>query len=76
MKIGDSVPAFAVSLSKAVSLDALTTSTSLALGEAYMDGELEIEGELYEVLDHFLGQMGKFSTDRSVLSKLIFSATN
>lgn len=27
-------------------------------------------------LDHFLGQMGKFSTDRNALSKLIFSATN
>lgn len=27
-------------------------------------------------MDHFLGQMGKFSTDRNALSKLIFSATN
>lgn len=75
-KIGDGDPAFTVSLSKAIPLDALTTSTSLALGEAYMDGELEIEGDLYEALDHFLGQMGKFSTDRNALSKLIFSATN
>lgn len=75
-RIGDGVPAFTVSLSKAISLDALTTSTSLALGEAYMDGELEIEGDLYEALDHFLGQMGKFSTDRNALSKLIFTATN
>lgn len=75
-RIGDGVPAFTVSLSKAIPLDALTTSTSLALGEAYMDGELEIEGDLYEALDHFLGQMGKFSTDRNALSKLIFTATN
>lgn len=75
-KIGDGAPAFTVSLSKAIPLDALTTSTSLALGEAYMDGELEIEGDLYEALDHFLGQMGKFSTDRNALSKLIFTATN
>lgn len=36
------------------------TSTSLALGEAYMDGDLEIEGDLYYALDHFLGQMTGF----------------
>lgn len=35
--------------------------------------KLEIEGDLYEALDHFLGQMGKFSTDRNALSKLIFT---
>ena len=75
-RIGEGTPAFTVSLSKAIPLEALTTSTSLALGEAYMDGELEIEGDLYEALDHFLGQMGKFSTDRNALRKLIFTATN
>lgn len=32
-------------------------STSLALGEAYMDGDLEVEGDLYHALNHFLGQM-------------------
>ena len=40
-----------------------------------MDGDLEIEGDLYNALDHFLGQMGKFSTDESALKKLIFSST-
>ena len=49
----------------------LMTSTSLALGEAYMDGDLEIEGDLYYALDHFLGQMGQFSTDESALKKMI-----
>lgn len=55
-------------------MDSLITSTSIALGEAYMDGTLEIEGDLYYALNHFLGQMGKFSTDQSALKKLIFSS--
>ena len=74
-RIGDGDPAFTVIFHKEIPLTALTTSTSLALGEAYMDGDLEIEGDLYNALDHFLGQMGKFSTDESALKKLIFSST-
>lgn len=74
-RIGDGDPAFTVIFHKEIPLTALTTSTSLAMGEAYMDGDLEIEGDLYNALDHFLGQMGKFSTDESALKKLIFSST-
>ena len=74
-RIGDGDPAFTVIFHKEIPLTALTTSTSLVLGEAYMDGDLEIEGDLYNALDHFLGQMGKFSTDESALKKLIFSST-
>ena len=54
----------------------LMKSTSLALGEAYMRGDLDIEGNLYEALDHFLGQMGKFSTNESALKKIMFSSTS
>ena len=41
-----------------------------------MDGELEIEGDLYQALDHFLGQMGKFSADQHALKKLIHTSTS
>lgn len=57
---------------KSIPLGELMTSTSLALGEAYMRGDLEIEGDLYDALDHFLGQMGKFSMDQKALNKLLF----
>ena len=57
-----------------ISKTTLLTSTSLALGEAYMDGALEIEGDLYYALDHFLGQLGKFSTDESALKKLMHTS--
>ena len=49
----------------------LMDSTSLALGEAYMKGKLEVEGSLYEALDHFLGQMDRFSVNRLHLRKLL-----
>lgn len=73
--IGSGEPMFTVIFHKDIPLSALTTSTSLALGEAYMDGDLEIEGDLYFALDHFLGQMGKFSTDESLLKKIMYSST-
>ena len=74
-KIGNGEPEFTVDFKKPVSLPSLMTSTSLALGEAYMDGDLEIEGDLYYALDHFLGQMGQFSTDESALKKIMFPSS-
>lgn len=74
-QIGKGQPEFTVVIKKPISLNALMTSTSLALGEAYMDGDLEVEGNLYDALDHFLGQMAKFSTDESALKKLMYSST-
>lgn len=72
--IGTGTPLFTVIFHKDIPLADLTASTSIALGEAYMDGNLEIEGDLYFALDHFLGQMGKFQTDESALKKLIHSS--
>lgn len=75
-QIGEGEPSFIVNFKKMISLSDLTTSTSLALGEAYMNGDLEIEGDLYHALDLFLGQMEKFSTNESLLKKLLFTASS
>lgn len=75
-KIGEGEVKFTVIFHDIIPLSKLMMSTSLALGEAYMDGILEIEGNLYEALDHFLGQMDKFSTDRRALKKLIHTSTS
>lgn len=72
--IGTGNPTFIVNLKEDIEGRELLTSTSLALGEAYMKGNLDIEGDLFHALDHFLGQMGKFSTDQTKLKKLIFSS--
>ena len=73
--IGEGNPEFTVRIKKNIPLSSLMTSTSLALGEAYMNGDIEVEGDLYYALDHFLGQMGKFSKDESALKKLIHPST-
>ena len=72
--IGEGEPEFTVDFRRPIPLTDLMTSTSLALGESYMDGSLEIEGNLYHALDHFLGQMDKFSTNESALKKLMFTS--
>lgn len=74
-QIGEGDPVFTVIFHKEIPLSKLTASTSLALGEAYMDGSLEIEGNLYFALDHFLGQLGKFSKDEPALKKIMRTST-
>ena len=39
-----------------------------------MNGDIEIEGDLYTALNMFLGQMGKFSTDKKKLKNIIFTS--
>ena len=73
-QIGEGKSEFTVVFNKIPSMKDLLTSTSIALGEAYMDGDMEIEGDLYHALNMFMGQMGKFSTDQKSLKKLIFSS--
>lgn len=72
--IGSGTPVFAVTLHQAPTLKELLTSTSIALGEAYMNGNLEIKGRLYDVLNLFLGQLSKFSTDSKKLKSLMFTS--
>ncbi len=75
-QIGEGEPAFSVVFRQIPKVKELMTSTSLALGEAYMDGDIQVEGELYPALRHFMGQMGKFSTDTKALGKLMFSSVS
>ncbi len=72
--IGDGAPRFVVDFKEVIPVSELLNSTSIALGEGYMDGKIEIEGNLYEALDAFLGQMGQFSTDETALKKLIHTS--
>lgn len=74
--IGTGEPTFSVIFHKVPAMGELLASTSIALGEAYMNGDIEIKGELYHTLNMLLGQLGKFSTDRKKLKKLIFSSVS
>ena len=73
-KIGEGKPTFTAKFKESIPVSQLLSSTSLALGEAYMSGNLEIEGDLYDALDHFMGEMSKFSINHKAMKKLIFTS--
>lgn len=54
----------------------LLNSTSLALGEAYMREDIDVDKDLFEVLDSFLGEMGKFSINRGALRRILYTSKN
>ncbi|MDD5934014.1 MAG: cyclopropane-fatty-acyl-phospholipid synthase [Clostridiales bacterium] len=72
--IGEGEPEFTVTINKELSKKELLTSTSLALGEAYMRRDIEVDRDLYKVLDLFLGNMTSFYRDHNALKKLIFTS--
>lgn len=72
--IGEGKPLFQIHVKKPVPASALMKSTSLALGEAYMDGDITVEGSLYEALVCFLKQEDKFAINRSALASLLHPA--
>lgn len=73
--IGQGEPAFKVKVSKPISKADLMRSTSLALGEAYMDRGIEIEGDLFTALNIVLRQLPNFSADTKALKNILFSST-
>ncbi|WP_206460300.1 SAM-dependent methyltransferase [Anaerovorax sp. IOR16] len=74
--IGDGEPKFEILLNNPIPKCDLLASTSLALGEAYMRGDLEIKGDLYKTLNYFLGQMTQFYVDNKILKNLIHPPTS
>lgn len=69
--VGEGEPKFEIGINGSISESDLLTSTSLALGEAYMRGDLEVKGDLYKALNFFMGQMNKFTVDHKILKSLI-----
>lgn len=72
--IGTGPAAFKVILKRPLPRTELLRSTSLALGEAYMRGDIELDRDLFEVLDLFLGQMGRFKSNKRALRSLIYTS--
>ena len=65
--IGQGEPEFTVIVHKDIPKAELLESTELALGEAYMRGDIEIQGDLFHMLCTFLEQADRFSLDRKGL---------
>lgn len=74
--IGTGPAQFRVTLKKELSKRDLMKSTSLTLGEAYMHGDVELNRDLYEVLDLFLGEMEKFKKNPRALHCLLHAPLN
>lgn len=70
--IGTGTPLFKVIIRKEIPKKELLKSTSLALGEAFMRGDLEIDGDLFTVLECILKQSDQFSLDRSAVKNLLY----
>ena len=75
LQIGDGTPQFEVFIYDKIDKATLLKSTSLALGEAYMDKVIDIHGDLYQCLDSILSQMSKFTTNRISLHSLLHTSS-
>ena len=70
--IGKGEPEFTVIVHKDIPKSELLSSTELALGEAYMRGDIEIQGDLFHMLCTFLDQADRFSLDRKGLRGILY----
>ena len=68
--IGEGQPLFNVIIHKDIPKKELLASTSLALGEAYMRKDVEIQGDLFTALRCFLSQTSQFSLDKSLFKQI------
>lgn len=76
INIGENEPEFTVYINDSIDKKDLLKSTSLALGEAYMDKKIDIEGDLFKALNMVLSKMDEFSVDNNALKKIIFTSTS
>ncbi|WP_054740039.1 SAM-dependent methyltransferase [Cellulosilyticum ruminicola] len=72
--IGELPSKFKVVFHKPVPYRDLMKSTSLALGEAYMNGEMEIEGDLVMALDEIFKFQSQFITDKHAMKKILYTS--
>ena len=70
VKVGENEPLFKIILKKPIPKKDILTSTTLAFGEAYMNGDLEVEGDFSLMLNTVLKYKDKFTTDFKGLPNL------
>ncbi|MBM6860668.1 class I SAM-dependent methyltransferase, partial [Clostridium saudiense] len=74
--LGKGEPLFRVHIKKPLNKKDLLNSTSLAFGEAYMNGDVEFEGDLFLALNTVLKYMDKFNSDHKALPEIFHKITN
>ena len=68
--IGEGEPEFTIRVNSDIPKKDILVSAELALGEAYMRKDIEIEGDLFKALCVVLGHVNKDSINKKVLSSL------
>ena len=76
VKVGENEPLFKIILKKPIPKKDILTSTTLAFGEAYMNGDLEVEGDFLLILNTVLKYKDKFTTDFKGLPKIFSNLTS
>lgn len=76
VKVGENEPLFKIILKKTIPKKDILTSTTLAFGEAYMNGDLEVEGDFLLMLNTVLKYKDKFTTDFKGLPKIFSNLTS
>ena len=76
VKVGENDPLFKIILKKPIPKKDILTSTTLAFGEAYMNGDLEVEGDFLLMLNTVLKYEEKFTTDFKGLPKIFSNLTS
>ena len=76
VKVGENDPLFKIILKKPIPKKDILTSTTLAFGEAYMNGDLEVEGDFLLMLNAVLKYKDKFTTDFKGLPKIFSNLTS
>ena len=76
VKVGENEPLFKIILKKPIPKKDILKSTTLAFGEAYMNGDLEVEGDFLLMLNTVLKYKEKFTTDFKGLPKLFSHLTS
>lgn len=74
--IGNGSPQFKVIINNDISKSELLKSTSLALGEAYISRDIEVEGDLFLTLNLLLKQIDKFNINNSAVKHLLHSSNS
>ena len=76
VKVGENEPLFKIILKKPIPKKDILKSTTLAFGEAYMNGDLEVEGDFLLMLNTVLKYKEKFTTDFRGLPKIFSNLTS
>lgn len=73
--VGAGTPTFTLKLNKPLKMKDMALSTTLAFGEAYMDKNFEIDGNLYFALDSILYNITHFNFDFKGLPKIFHKSS-